>query len=68
MHMGNKQIKSKLEAMYFAKSITEVHKTKNLPLPIQLNDGENNIQHIESFKYLGSTITPDLKEDTKIKT
>jgi len=41
--------------------------TTHLPPPIQLNNGQNNIQYMESFKYLGSTITPDLKEDTNNK-
>ena len=68
MHMGNKQTKSKSEAMYFPKSITVAHMTMNFALPIQLNDGQNNIQYMESFKYLGSTIMPDLKEDAEIKT
>ena len=40
MHTGNKQNKSKLEAMYFPKSITEAHMTTNLPPSIQLNDGQ----------------------------
>jgi len=40
MHTENKQNKSKLEEMYFPKSITEVHMTKNLPPPIQLNNGQ----------------------------
>ena len=65
---GKQENNSKLEAMYFPKSITEANMTTNLPPPIQLNDDQNNIQYMESFKYLGSSIMPDIKEDTKIRT
>jgi len=49
MHMGIKQSKSKLEAIYYPTSITEAHMTTNVPLPIQLNNSQNNIQYMESL-------------------
>jgi len=57
-----------MEAMYFPESVTEAKKQfEILPEPIQLNNGENNIHYTNSFRYLGPTISTDLKEYKEIK-
>ena len=55
--------------MYFPASLKDAvtqAREKKLPEEIILQDGKK-IHFISSFKYLGSTITPLLNEDTEIK-
>jgi hypothetical protein len=69
MHIGNGNTKSKSECMFFPASLMEANKQtkekKNLE-DITLSDGKM-IHFVQHFKYLGSTITPLLNEDTKIE-
>jgi len=69
MHVGNLTTKSKTEAMYFPPSLTEAKKLEEegyLPEDIKLPHDNERISFSSNFKYLGSIITPLLKEDTKI--
>jgi hypothetical protein len=68
MHLGNGSTKSKTECMYFSPTLKDVKKQickKMLPEEILLPDGKR--VHLITFKYLGSTITPLLNEDTEIE-
>ena len=59
---------SQNRSKYFPESVSEVKKqSENLLEPIQLNDGDNNVHYANSFRYLGSTITTNLKKDKEIK-
>ena len=67
MHVGTRNKKSKTEAMFFLASLKEATiLQKDLPTSFSLNDGVNNIQFMDAFKYLGSIITPCLTEDKEI--
>jgi hypothetical protein len=69
MHLGNGNKKSKSRCMYFPASLKDAvtqAREKKLPEEISLQDGKK-IHFISSFKYLGSTITPLLNEDTEIE-
>jgi len=50
MHTGTKKNKSKMEAMYFLEPVSEAKQQyENLPEPIQLNDGDNNINYMHQL-------------------
>jgi hypothetical protein len=69
MHVGCGNMKSKTEAMFFPASLKEANKLrteKSLPDDIQLPN-DQFVQCTSQFKYLGSTITPELNEDMEIK-
>jgi hypothetical protein len=69
MHIGNLTTKSKSEAMYFPPLLAEAKKLEEegyLPEDIKLPHDNERISFSSNFKYLGSIITPLLKEDTKI--
>jgi len=56
--------------MYFPatlKKTQEQNKIKSLLPDIKLNNNTNLIHFVQDFKYLGSIISNDLKEDTEIK-
>ena len=70
MHVGTATEKSKSVAMYFPATLKEaqdLNKTKSLLPDIKLNNNTNQIHFVQNFKYLGSIISNDLKEDTEIK-
>ena len=70
MHVGTAAEKSKSVAMYFPatlKKTQEQNKIKSLLPDIKLNNNTNLIHFVQDFKYLGSIISNDLKEDTEIK-
>ena len=70
MHVGTTAEKSKSVAMYFPATLKETqeqNKTKNILPDIELNNSTNFIHFVQDFKYLGSIISNDLKEDTEIK-
>jgi hypothetical protein len=53
MHIGNATTKSKTEATYFPlalNSTTKLNKDENLPDPILLNGGRNNIHFLKTFR------------------
>jgi hypothetical protein len=69
MHVGHNNTKSKTEAIFFPNSLKEAKKliTENsLPSTIALPNNQF-VKFTHSFKYLGSTITTELNEDTEIK-
>ena len=55
--------------MFCPPSLLEVEeeKEKDLPANLQLNNGEQSIQFMNKFKYLGSWITPCLMENMEIE-
>jgi tRNA G37 N-methylase Trm5 len=56
--------------MYFPATLKETqeqNKNKNLLPDITLNNNTNFIHFVQNFKYLGSIISNNLKEDTEIK-
>ena len=64
MHVGTERHKSKTEAMHFPSHKYEAKKqTVSIPVPLNLNEGRNNIHFVKQFKYLGSIISNDLSED-----
>jgi hypothetical protein len=70
MHVGTAAEKSKSVAMYFPATLKETqeqNKNKNLLPDVKLNNNNNFIHFVQNFKYLGSIISNDLKEDTEIK-
>ena len=70
MHVGTVTETSKSVAMYFPATLKEaqdLNKTKSLLPDIKLNNNTNQIHFVQNFKYLGSIISNDLKEDTEIK-
>jgi len=60
-------LKSKMEAIYVPSSLEETQHMKMIPEKILLNQGNNNIHCIRSFRYLGAIITDDLTEDAEVK-
>ena len=70
MHIGTTAEKSKTVAMHFPatlKETQEINKNENLLPDVTLNANANAIQFVQNFKYLGSIISNDLKEDMEIK-
>jgi hypothetical protein len=66
MHFGQNGGESKTEAMLFPASLKEyTSENDNVKIPLRNTDG-GYITTTKYFKYLGSTITPDLHEDVKI--
>ena len=68
IHVGTTTEKSKSVAMYFPATLKErqeQNKNKNLLPDITLNNNTNFIHFVQNFKYLGSIIFNDLKEDTE---
>lgn len=63
MHIGRGENKSKSEAMYFSSSFQEVPNASNTAT-FKVHDGF--ISFTDAFKYLGSIITPCLREDAEI--
>ena len=67
MHVGTRNKKSKTEAMFFPASLKEATiLQKDFSTNFLLNNGVNNIQFMDAFKYQGSIITPCLTEDKEI--
>jgi Reverse transcriptase (RNA-dependent DNA polymerase) len=66
MHVGTEGSKSKSEAMYIAKSFIEDENNSNLPNDIITNEG--TISFCNNFKYLGSIINNNLRDDNEIST
>jgi hypothetical protein len=69
MHLGSDSIKSKSEAMYFPPSLKQARDdlaNNRLPEDILLPDNKR-VHFTNSFKYLGSIITPLLNEDLEIE-
>jgi len=70
MHVGTAAEKSKSVAMHFPATLKETqeqNKNKKILPDIQLNSNTNLIHFAQEFKYLGSIISNDLKEDNEIK-
>eukprot|EP00590_Aulacoseira_subarctica_P011527 CAMPEP_0172420586 /NCGR_PEP_ID=MMETSP1064-20121228/6945_1 /TAXON_ID=202472 /ORGANISM="Aulacoseira subarctica , Strain CCAP 1002/5" /LENGTH=265 /DNA_ID=CAMNT_0013160611 /DNA_START=341 /DNA_END=1141 /DNA_ORIENTATION=+ len=70
MHVGTAAEKSKSVAMHFPATLKETqeqNKNKKILPDIQLNSNTNLIHFVQEFKYLGSIISNDLKEDNEIK-
>ena len=70
MHLGSEKSKSKSEAMFFPASLKQAkNESDNNILPADLLLPSNKkVHYVKKFKYLGSIITPLLKEDTEIQT
>jgi hypothetical protein len=66
MHVGSSTAKAKSEAMFFPSSLKEAKMQSELPEDITLPNGAR-IHFTDSFKYLGSYITPLLSEDFEIE-
>jgi hypothetical protein len=69
MHIGNRDMKSKTEAMFFPGSLKEAKaltSTNTLPPNLTLPD-DQHVQFTHCFKYLGSQTTTELNEDAKIR-
>jgi hypothetical protein len=67
MHFGQDGSESKTEAMFFPASLRD-NASKNNDVKIGLRNTDGGyITTTNSFKYLGSTITPDLHKDVKIR-
>ena len=66
MHVGSSTAKAKSEAMFFPSSLKEAKMQSELPEDITLPNGAR-IHFTDSFKYLGSYITPLLNEDFEIE-
>lgn len=64
MHVGTNNNRSKLEALFISKSLKEDNNT--LPDSIIINEG--TIKFCNQFKYLGSIVTNDLRDDLEIET
>jgi exonuclease III len=68
MHFGQNGGESKTEAMFFPASLKDnTSENNDVKIPLRNTDG-GYITTTNSFKYLGSTITPDLHEDVEIRT
>jgi hypothetical protein len=70
MHVGNSTTESKSEAMYFPPSLAEaknLEKRGAIPEDIRLPQNDERISFTQSFRYLGSIITPLLNEDAEIE-
>jgi hypothetical protein len=63
MHVGNDNNKSKSEAMFISRSMKE-DDANQMPEKITINQG--TINFCNDFKYLGSIINNDLKDDKEI--
>jgi hypothetical protein len=67
MHFGQNGSESKTEAMYFPATLKgDTSENDEIKIPLRNTEG-GYITTTNSFKYLGSTITPDLHEDTEIR-
>ena len=70
MLVGTTNEKSKSVAVFFPATLKETqqqNKNKNLLPDIKLNNNTNFIHFVQNFKYLGSIISNDLKEDNEIQ-
>ena len=63
MHVGTDNNQSKSEALFISRSIKEDN--NSLPDSIIINEG--TIKFCQQFKYLGSIVSNDLKDETEIK-
>jgi hypothetical protein len=63
MHVGTNNNQSKSEALFISKSFQE----DNFQLPDSININEGTISFCQQFKYLGSTVTNDLRDDVEIE-
>ena len=64
MHVGTNNTRSKSEAMFISRSFLEDESS----LPDIINTTEGTIKFCQQFKYLGSIITNDLRDDKEIQT
>jgi hypothetical protein len=68
MHLRQNGSKSKTKAIFFPPNL-KVNTGENDNIKISLRNTEGGyITTTNSFKYLGSTVTPDLHKDAKIRT
>ena len=63
MHVGTNNNQSKSEALFIPKSFQE----ENNPLPDSIITNEGTIKFCQQFKYLGSIVTNDLRDDVEIE-
>ena len=64
MHVGTNNNQSKSEALYISKSFQD----DNIILPESITTNEGTIKFCQQFKYLGSIVTNDLRDDIEIET
>ncbi len=68
MHIGNDRICLKTKVMFFPSTLNQAKQEateETMPKDLYYTNG-TRIHFTRHFKYLGSTITPELTEDVKI--
>lgn len=64
MHVGDEKNESKTKAMFFPKTLGETITTEQTS---NFDVAHGHVSFAKTFKYLGATITPDLRDDTEIE-
>jgi hypothetical protein len=67
MHVGSNLKKSKSVAIFFPKTLEEAKIQKKDENTADEFMGSKRIHFVQEFKYIGSIITPLLKEDAEIE-